>query len=99
LANWLQKFLPHCFSPFGTDPSIPSKMSFGNGSEVLGDDVVSTPLISKHDRPLYFVTLRLHLFQRKIVFVEKYFKRSRKHFPMFTARMENHFFYFIHIFI
>ena len=26
---WPQKFLPHCFSPFGTNPSIPSKMSFG----------------------------------------------------------------------
>ncbi|XP_062165091.1 aspartic proteinase CDR1-like [Alnus glutinosa] len=52
------KKFSHCFSPFGTDPNITSKMSFGNGSEVFGDGVVSTPLISKNNVPWYFVTLR-----------------------------------------
>ncbi|XP_062165092.1 aspartic proteinase CDR1-like [Alnus glutinosa] len=35
------KRFSHCFVPFDVDPSIPSKMSFGNGSEVLGDGWVS----------------------------------------------------------
>ncbi|XP_059438524.1 aspartic proteinase CDR1-like [Corylus avellana] len=48
----------HCLSPFGTDPNIPSKISFGSGSEVLGDGVVSTPLIQRGDTTSYFVTLK-----------------------------------------
>ncbi|OIV95433.1 hypothetical protein TanjilG_06895 [Lupinus angustifolius] len=46
-----------CLVPFHTDISISSKMSFGQGSEVLGDGVVSTPLVNKDGGPLYFVTL------------------------------------------
>lgn len=48
----------HSFSPFGTNPNIPSKISFGSGSEVLGDGVVSTPLIQRGGTTLYFVTLK-----------------------------------------
>ncbi|XP_059429185.1 aspartic proteinase CDR1-like [Corylus avellana] len=51
------KSFSHCFTPFGTDPNIPSKMTFGSGSQVSGDDVVSTPLICR-DTPLYSVTVR-----------------------------------------
>jgi hypothetical protein len=43
---------------FGIDPSIPSKMSFGDDNQVFGDDVVSTPLISR-DIPWYFVTFSI----------------------------------------
>ena len=41
------KSFSHCLLPFGTDPSIATKISFGNGSEVVGDGLVSTPLVSK----------------------------------------------------
>ncbi|XP_062152515.1 aspartic proteinase CDR1-like [Alnus glutinosa] len=51
------KKFSHCFSPFGTDPDIPSKVSFGSGSEVSGPGVVSTPLIERGDTTLYFVTI------------------------------------------
>ncbi|XP_075648419.1 aspartic proteinase CDR1-like [Castanea sativa] len=51
------KRFSHCLLPFGADPSIASKISFGNGSEVVGDGVVSTPLVSKEDKTPYFVTL------------------------------------------
>ncbi|KAE9593876.1 hypothetical protein Lal_00036559 [Lupinus albus] len=47
----------HCLLPFNTDISIYSKMSFGKGGEVVGDGVVSTPLVNKDDGPLYFITL------------------------------------------
>ncbi|KAF1891948.1 hypothetical protein Lal_00036298 [Lupinus albus] len=47
----------HCLLPFNTDISLSSEMSFGKGSEVLGHGVVSTPLVSKGDINLYFVTL------------------------------------------
>ena len=44
--------------PYGTDPSITSKISFGNGSEFVGDGLVSTPLIVTKDLPsYYYVTL------------------------------------------
>ncbi|KAL6132529.1 hypothetical protein ACLB2K_064770 [Fragaria x ananassa] len=51
------KKFSHCLVPFHTAPSIESKMSFGSGSEVLGDGVVTTALISKQDKTPYFVTL------------------------------------------
>ncbi|CAL0302481.1 unnamed protein product [Lupinus luteus] len=47
----------HCLLPFHTDISISSEVSFGDGSEVVGDSVVSTPLVNKDGGPLYFVTL------------------------------------------
>lgn len=47
----------YCLVPFHTDPSITSKMFFGNGSEVSGGGVVSTSLVSKEDKTYYFVTL------------------------------------------
>ncbi|BFG37181.1 hypothetical protein CerSpe_234550 [Prunus speciosa] len=43
--------------PFHTEPSVESKISFGEGSEVSGDGVVSTPLVSKEDKTPYFVTV------------------------------------------
>ncbi|KAL4595857.1 hypothetical protein ACB092_12G122400 [Castanea dentata] len=54
------KRFSHCLLPFGTDvtdPSIASKISFGNGGEVVGDGVVSTPLVAKDFKTSYFVTL------------------------------------------
>ena len=41
------KRFSYCLLPYGTeytDPSIIGKISFGNGSEVVGDGVVSTPM-------------------------------------------------------
>ncbi|XP_004304736.1 PREDICTED: aspartic proteinase CDR1-like [Fragaria vesca subsp. vesca] len=35
----------HCLVPLATDPKIESKINFGNGSEVSGEGVVSTPLV------------------------------------------------------
>ncbi|KAL6134897.1 hypothetical protein ACLB2K_067125 [Fragaria x ananassa] len=35
----------HCLVPLDTDPKIQSKINFGNGSEVTGEGVVSTPLV------------------------------------------------------
>ncbi|KAE9621356.1 putative nepenthesin [Lupinus albus] len=37
----------HCLVPYYTNFLIPSVISFGSGSEVVGDGVVSTPLIIK----------------------------------------------------
>nr|XP_023899726.1 aspartic proteinase CDR1-like [Quercus suber]POE51499.1 aspartic proteinase cdr1 [Quercus suber] len=51
------KRFSQCLLPFGTDPNIASKVSFGNGSEVVGSGVVSTPLVAKEDKTPYFVTL------------------------------------------
>nr|KYP52676.1 Aspartic proteinase nepenthesin-1 [Cajanus cajan] len=51
------KRFSQCLVPFHTDPSVSSKMSFGKGSEVLGEGVVSTPLVAKQDKTPYFVTL------------------------------------------
>ncbi|KAE9621361.1 hypothetical protein Lal_00032113 [Lupinus albus] len=48
----------HCLVPYYTDFLIPSVMSFGSGSEVVGDGVVSTPLITKEFTPFYYVTLQ-----------------------------------------
>ncbi|KAE9596494.1 putative nepenthesin [Lupinus albus] len=51
------KRFSQCLVPFHTDVSITSKMSFGDGSEVTGDGVVSTPMVIKEDKTPYFVTL------------------------------------------
>ncbi|MCI00889.1 aspartic proteinase CDR1-like, partial [Trifolium medium] len=52
------KKMSQCLVPFNTDVSISSKMSFGKGSELLGDDVVTTPMvIPEHDPTPYLVTL------------------------------------------
>ncbi|KAK9993103.1 hypothetical protein SO802_022806 [Lithocarpus litseifolius] len=51
------KRFSYCLLPYGTeytDPSITSKISFGNGSEVVGDGVVSTPFVAGDQ---YVVTL------------------------------------------
>ncbi|KAE9621363.1 putative nepenthesin [Lupinus albus] len=48
----------HCLVPYDTDFLIPSIMSFGSGSEVVGDGVVSTPLITKEFKSFYYVTLQ-----------------------------------------
>ncbi|KAK7820429.1 aspartic proteinase cdr1 [Quercus suber] len=52
------KRFSYCLLPNGTeytDPSIKGKISFGNGSEVVGDGVVSTPFVALEDQ--YYVTL------------------------------------------
>ncbi|KAL4595482.1 hypothetical protein ACB092_12G094300 [Castanea dentata] len=51
------KRFSYCLLPYGTEytnPSITSKISFSNGSEVVGDGVVSTPFVAGDG---YFVTL------------------------------------------
>ena len=51
------KRFSYCLLPYGTeyiDPIITSKISFGNGSEVVGDGVVSTPFVAGDQ---YYVTL------------------------------------------
>ncbi|XP_050255008.1 aspartic proteinase CDR1-like [Quercus robur] len=52
------KMFSYCLLPYGTeyiDPSITGKISFGNGSEVVGDGVVSTPFVAVGNQ--YYVTL------------------------------------------
>ncbi|XP_027362558.1 aspartic proteinase CDR1-like [Abrus precatorius] len=51
------KRFSQCLLPFKSDTKVSSKMSFGVGSEVLGQGVVSTPLVAKQDKTPYFVTL------------------------------------------
>ncbi|KAK7308903.1 hypothetical protein RJT34_05229 [Clitoria ternatea] len=51
------KRFSQCLVPFHTDFNVPSRMSFGKGSEVTGEGVVSTPLVVKQDKTPYFVTL------------------------------------------
>ncbi|KAK7406002.1 hypothetical protein VNO78_07615 [Psophocarpus tetragonolobus] len=51
------KMFSQCLVPFHTNVSISSKMSFGRGSKVLGKGAVSTPLVAKEVKTLYFVTL------------------------------------------
>ncbi|CAB4285642.1 unnamed protein product [Prunus armeniaca] len=47
----------HCFVPYDPGhPNVASMMNFGNGSEVSGEGVVSTPLINKEDNNLYYAT-------------------------------------------
>ncbi|PQQ05634.1 aspartic proteinase CDR1-like [Prunus yedoensis var. nudiflora] len=48
----------YCLAPFHTDPSIESNITFGKGSEVLGEDVVSTPLVLQDNLPFYHVTVK-----------------------------------------
>ncbi|KAF1898610.1 hypothetical protein Lal_00023615 [Lupinus albus] len=48
----------YCLVPYYVDYKLPSIMSFGSGSEVVGDGVVSTPLIKKESQPFYYVTLQ-----------------------------------------
>ncbi|KAJ4728938.1 Aspartic proteinase CDR1 [Melia azedarach] len=48
----------YCLVPANTNPNISSKMYFGSVSEVSGDGVVSTALVSKgNQKNHYFVTL------------------------------------------
>lgn len=57
--NWvlyLEAEFSYCLVPFHSDPIVESRMSFGNGSEVLGEGVVSTSLVYKVDKTPYFVT-------------------------------------------
>ena len=52
------KRFSYCLLPYGTEytnPSITGKISFGNGSEVMGDGVISTPFVAVGDQ--YYVTL------------------------------------------
>ncbi|KAJ1390860.1 Xylanase inhibitor, C-terminal [Sesbania bispinosa] len=51
------KKFSQCLVPFHTDTRISSRMSFGRGSEVSGDGVVSTPLVASQDQTPYLVTL------------------------------------------
>ncbi|KAJ1391248.1 Xylanase inhibitor, C-terminal [Sesbania bispinosa] len=51
------KKFSQCLVPFHTDIRISSRMSFGRGSEVSGDGVVSTPLVASQDQTPYLVTL------------------------------------------
>nr|POE51497.1 aspartic proteinase cdr1 [Quercus suber] len=48
------KRFSYCLVPYGTDPSITGKISFDNGSEVVGDGVVSTPYVGGDQ---YYLTL------------------------------------------
>ncbi|RYR10301.1 hypothetical protein Ahy_B05g078775 [Arachis hypogaea] len=57
-SSFGSKRFSQCLVPFNTDIDVYSKLSFGNGSEVLGEGVVSTPLVTKADDTTpYFVTL------------------------------------------
>jgi hypothetical protein len=52
------KKFSQCLVPFLTNITISSRMSFGKRSEVLGDDVVTTPLVDREqDMTSYYVTL------------------------------------------
>ncbi|TXG48679.1 hypothetical protein EZV62_024554 [Acer yangbiense] len=51
------KKFAYCLVPFHTNPSITSKIYFGDKGEVSGAGVVSTPMVSKDDKSVYFVTL------------------------------------------
>jgi len=51
------KKFSQCLVPFLTDIKISSRMSFGKGSEVLGNGVVTTPLVPREKDTSYFVTL------------------------------------------
>ncbi|XP_062002117.1 aspartic proteinase CDR1-like [Rosa rugosa] len=47
----------YCLVPMRTDPKFESKINFGNGSEVLGEGVVSTPLLDVDDSSNYIVAV------------------------------------------
>ncbi|XP_023886398.1 aspartic proteinase CDR1 [Quercus suber] len=48
------KRFSYCLVPYGIDPSITSKISFGNDTEVMADGVVSTPYVGGDQ---YYLTL------------------------------------------
>lgn len=48
----------YCLAPFHTDPSIECNITFGKGGEVLGEGVVSTPLVLQDNLPFYHVTVK-----------------------------------------
>ncbi|KAJ9707637.1 hypothetical protein PVL29_002600 [Vitis rotundifolia] len=47
----------YCLVPFGTDPSVSSKMHFGSRGIVSGPGAVSTPLASREPNTFYYLTL------------------------------------------
>lgn len=47
----------HCLVPFHSTLNISSKMYSGDGSEIIGKGVVSTPLVRKKNRAYYYVAL------------------------------------------
>ncbi|XP_058773000.1 aspartic proteinase CDR1-like [Vicia villosa] len=51
------KKFSQCLVPFDTDIKIASKMSFGKGSEVSGEGVVTTPMVITPNPVSYLVTL------------------------------------------
>ncbi|KAK7308898.1 hypothetical protein RJT34_05222 [Clitoria ternatea] len=46
-----------CLVPFHTDPHISGAIGFGEASDVSGEGVVTTPLVSEDGQTLYMVTL------------------------------------------
>lgn len=48
----------YCLAPFHTYPSIESNITFGKGSEVFGEGVVSTPLVLQDNLRFYHVTVK-----------------------------------------
>lgn len=46
-----------CLVPFHTDPHISGSVSFGEASDVSGEGVVTTPLVSEEGQTAYLVTL------------------------------------------
>ncbi|XLS57895.1 hypothetical protein HN51_007650 [Arachis hypogaea] len=47
-----------CLVPFHTDPNSSGTISFGEASDVSGEGVVTTPLVSAEGQTLYLVTLK-----------------------------------------
>ncbi|KAK4278567.1 hypothetical protein QN277_016398 [Acacia crassicarpa] len=47
-----------CLVPFHTDPNLGGSLIFGEGSEVTGEGVVTTPLISQDGDTSYIVSLK-----------------------------------------
>ncbi|KAF7824955.1 aspartic proteinase CDR1-like [Senna tora] len=47
-----------CLVPFHTDPNVAGTLRFGEGSEVSGEGVVTTPLASEEGETNYKVTLK-----------------------------------------
>ncbi|XP_004488418.1 aspartic proteinase CDR1-like [Cicer arietinum] len=52
-------FFSQCLVPFNTDPSVTSTMSFGTGSEVTGDGVVSTSMFTIDEFPTQYFSILL----------------------------------------
>ncbi|KAK7406001.1 hypothetical protein VNO78_07614 [Psophocarpus tetragonolobus] len=51
------KSFSQCLVPFRTDPHTSGTISFGDASDVSGEGVATTPLLSKAGLPYYLVTL------------------------------------------